>query len=402
MRGRKCAAGASLAFGPLGFFLPTAVPSDILGSGQSIHVGIARKPPQPTPSVARAQSPGAPVSSVSVEVLRELQALQGTGDAILDALVPRARLQELAAGERLLNRGEANRRVYVVVSGRLRVELDGGSPPLATINPGETVGEMSLLAGSAATATVSAEEPVRLLVLDEETFWWLAESSHEFSVGLLVRLAKRLRSNNETVQENIALRRQFEQAALSDPLTGFRNRRWFDQTLPRIVQRHLRASEPLCIAMMDIDHFKRVNDNFGHAAGDAVLLQVGRLVRGSLRPSDFAARVGGEEFVLILPQTSLPGAISAIERLREAIAATAFEHDGRRLLQVTVSLGLVALERGTTSEQLLARADVALYAAKQGGRNRTEWPRQEARPEKARRTLRRRAGTTSAGSRRRR
>jgi len=339
---------------------------------------------------------------VSVEVLRELQALQGTGDQILDALVPRARLRQLAAGARLLKRGEPNLLVYVVISGRLRVELDGGSPPLAYINRGETVGELSLLAGSTATASVAAEEPTQLLVLDEETFWWLAESSHEFSVGLLVRLAKRLRSNNDAVQENITLRRQFEQAALSDALTGFRNRRWFDQTLPRIVQRHLHASEPLCLAIMDIDHFKRVNDNFGHAAGDAVLMQVGRLVRNNLRPTDFAARIGGEEFALILPQTLLPGAISAIERLREAIAGTAFDHDGRRLPQVTVSLGLVALERGANPEQLLAQADVALYAAKQSGRNRTEWPRRHAHPEKAKQTPPRRAGTKSAGSRRRR
>ena len=342
------------------------------------------------------------MSSVSVEVLRDLQALQGTGDAILDALVPRVRLQKLPAGRRLLKRGEPNVRVYVVISGRLRVELDGGSSPLAYINQGETVGELSLLAGSAATATVAAEGPAQLLVLDEETFWWLAESSHEFSVGLLVRLAKRLRSNNEAVQENIALRRQFEQAALSDPLTGFRNRRWLDQTLPRIVQRHLHAAEPLCIAMMDIDHFKRVNDNFGHAAGDEVLLQVGRLVRGNLRPSDFAARVGGEEFALILPQTLLPGAISAVERLREAIAGAAFDHDGRRLPQVTVSLGLVALEPGVNPGQLLARADVALYAAKQGGRNRTEWPGRRARSGKSRRRPRRGAGRTFSGSRGRR
>jgi diguanylate cyclase (GGDEF)-like protein len=358
-------------------------------------MSLARRPPKAPP--ARADP-----ASVSVEVLRELQAFRGTGDAILDALVPRARLQELAAGERLLKQGEPNRRVYVVVSGRLRVELGGGSPPLATINRGETVGEMSLLAGSAATATVAAEEPARLLVLDEETFWWLAESSHEFSVGLLVRLAKRLRSNNETVQENISLRRQFEQAALSDPLTGFRNRRWFDQTMPRIVQRHLRAAEPLCIAMMDIDHFKRVNDGFGHAAGDAVLMHVGRLVRGSLRPSDFAARIGGEEFALILPQTLLPGAVSAVERLREAIAGAAFDHEGRQLPQVTVSLGLVELKRGQDAAQLLARADVALYAAKQGGRNRTEWPERHARAERTKRTPRRRAGTKSAGSRGRR
>jgi diguanylate cyclase (GGDEF)-like protein len=367
-----------------------------------IPLSFARKPPRPRPPVAREESGGDQASTVSVAVLRELQALHGTGDEILDALVPRARLLLLEGGRQLLRRGEQNLRVYVVISGRLRVELDGGGSPLAHIIRGETVGELSLLAGSAATATVVAEEPTQLLVLNEETFWWLAESSHEFSVGLLVRLAKRLRSNNEAVQENIALRLQFEQAALNDALTGFRNRRWLDQTLPRILQRHVHAAEPLCIAMMDIDHFKRVNDSFGHAAGDAVLLQVGRIVRGNLRPSDFAARIGGEEFALVFPQTDLPGAIHAAERLREAIAGAVFKHHGRKLPQMTVSLGLVALERSADPLKLLAQADVALYAAKQAGRNRTEWPRRVASGEKARRAPARRAGTKSAGSRSRR
>src|SRR5882724_3006587 len=362
-------------------------------------MSFARKSPRPARSVAGAVGSA---SGVSVALLREIQALQGTGDEILDALVPSVRLLQLGAGQRLLKQGEPNLRVYVVISGRLRVELDGASRPLAYINRGETVGELSLLAASTATASVAAEEPTQLLVLDEETFWWLAESSHEFSVGLLIRLAKRLRSNNDAVQQNIILRRQFEQAALSDALTGFRNRRWLDQTLPRILQRHLHTSEPLCLAIMDIDHFKRVNDGFGHAAGDGVLVRVGRLVRDNLRPADFAARIGGEEFALILPQTSLPGAITAIERLREAIAGTAFAHDGRALPRVTVSLGLVALERGVNPEQLLARADVALYAAKQGGRNRTDWPGRHAPQEKARRKPPRRGGRTSAGSRGRR
>ena len=335
-------------------------------------------------------------------MLRDLAALQGTGDEILHALVPRTRLLQLEAGRRLLRRGEPNLRVYVVISGLLRVELDGGSPPLAHIGRGETVGELSLLAGILTTATVSAEEPTLLLVLEEETFWWLAESSHEFSVGLLIRLATRMRSNNDAVQANIALRRRFEQVALSDALTGFRNRRWLDQTLPRILQRHHHASEPLCIAMMDIDHFKRVNDSFGHAAGDAVLVKIGGLVRSNLRPADFAARIGGEEFVLIFPQTALWGAIKAAERLREAIAGTAFAYDKRPLPKVTVSLGLVELERAVNSRQLLARADVALYAAKQSGRNRTEWPGPHVRPEKARQTPPRRGGTKSAGSRNRR
>jgi diguanylate cyclase (GGDEF)-like protein len=363
---------------------------------------VSSTPRLPQPPVERGKPARDRASTASVAVLRKLQALHGTGDEILDALALRGRLLQLNGGRQLLQRGEQNLRVYIVISGRLRVELDGGGPPLAYINQGETVGELSLLAGSAATATVVAEEPTQLLVLNEETFWWLAESSHEFSVGLLVRLAKRLRSNNEAVQENIALRLQFEQAALGDPLTGFRNRRWLDQTLPRIVQRHVHASEPLCLAMMDIDHFKRVNDGFGHPAGDAVLLQVGRIVRANLRPSDFAARIGGEEFALVFPETSMRGAIIAAERLREAIAGAAFKHHGRKLPQVTVSLGLVELERGVTPGQLLARADVALYAAKQSGRNRTEWPGRHARQEKARQKPLRRAGMKSAGSRSRR
>src|SRR5437667_10489504 len=236
-------------------------------------------PPVVREEPARDQAPG-----VSVAVLRELQALQGTGDQILDALVPRARLLQLEAGQHLLRRGEANLRVYILLSGLLRVELDDS--PLAYIERGETVGELSLLAGSSATATVAAEKPTQLLVLDEETFWWLAESSHEFSVGLLVRLAKRLRSNNDAVRESIVLRRQFEQAALSDPLTGFRNRRWLDQTIPPRVQRHLHASEPLCVAMMTSTLSSRLTTRTGTPPGAPWLSKAGGPVGPTRGPSD--------------------------------------------------------------------------------------------------------------------
>lgn len=310
---------------------------------------------------------------MSVAALRDLQALQGIGEDILGALVPRGRVIDLEAGECLMRKGEPNVRICIVISGLLRVELDPGSPPLAQIGRGETVGELSLLAGSLTTATVLAEEPTRLFELDEKTFWWLSESSHAFSIGLLVRLAKRMRSNNEAVQANIVLRQQFEQVALNDALTGLRNRRWLDQTLPRIMQRHVHAREPLCIAVMDVDHFKSVNDSFGHPAGDAALAQVGQLVRGNLRPSDFAARTGGEEFVLVFPQTALPGAINAAERLRESIASASFAHNGRSLPRITASIGIAALARSADYPELLARADAALYRAKHAGRNRTEW-----------------------------
>jgi diguanylate cyclase (GGDEF)-like protein len=312
--------------------------------------------------------------TLSVAALRELQALEGVGDEILDALLPRARLLQLAPGERLLQGGEPNLYVYVVLAGTLRVDLDDGTSPLAQIGRGETVGELSLLAGSLATANVTAEAAAVLLALDEATFWWLAKSSHEFSVGLLVRLAKRMRSNNEAVRASMALRQHFEQAALSDPTTGFRNRRWLDEMLPRIVHRHVHASQPLCIAIMDIDHFKRVNDSFGHPAGDAVLVRVAEIVRDNLRPTDLASRMGGEEFALIFPDTGLQGAITAAERLREAIASASFAYEGKALPRITVSLGIATLEQAADAQGLLAKADEALYRAKGSGRDRVDWP----------------------------
>jgi diguanylate cyclase (GGDEF)-like protein len=335
-------------------------------------VSFADERPVRAPSVANDQA-----QAPSLAVLRELQAFHGVGDEILDALLPRARLLQLAAGQRLLQGGEPNLYVYIVVSGLLRVDLEDGTSPLARLGRGETVGELSLLAGSFATATVVAEEPTQLLVLDEGTFWWLAQSSHEFSVGLLVRLAKRMRSNNDTVRASIALRRHFEQAALSDPTTGFRNRRWLDEMLPRIIHRHVHSSSPLCIAIMDIDHFKRVNDTFGHPAGDAVLVQVADILRANLRPTDLASRMGGEEFAFIFPETALPGAIAAAERLREAVASASFKHEGTSLPKLTVSLGLAQLEKAADSQRLLAQADEALYRAKRSGRDRVDWPGSE-------------------------
>src|SRR3989475_10210608 len=128
-------------------------------------------PPVVREEPARDQAPG-----VSVAVLRELQSVQGTGDQILDALVPRARLLQLEAGQQLLRRGEPNLRGYIVVSGLLRAEFDDS--PLPHIERGETVGELSLLAGGAATATVAAGGPAQRRVLHEEAVRWLAESAH--------------------------------------------------------------------------------------------------------------------------------------------------------------------------------------------------------------------------------
>jgi diguanylate cyclase (GGDEF)-like protein len=310
---------------------------------------------------------------VTIATLRTLEALRGIGDETLEALIGRTQCIRVEPGHVLLKRDESNTRMFAIVSGLLRVDLqEDESAPIARLTRGDTVGEMSLLARNPASANVTAEQPSCLLVIDEETFFWLIGISHAFSVTLLVRLANRLRKNNEAVEANIVLRREFEQAALHDPLTGTHSRRWLDGALPRLFQRHRFSGEPLCLIVLDVDHFKRINDTFGHPAGDSVLAAVGRLIGQKLRPTDLVARFGGEEFVLLLPHTALPGGVRAAERLREAIAVAPMSHGGDALPGITVSMGVAALGPSIADPaQLLALADRALYVAKTSGRNQT-------------------------------
>jgi diguanylate cyclase (GGDEF)-like protein len=244
---------------------------------------------------------------------------------------------------------------------------------VATLRAGDTVGELSAIDKKPTSATVIAHTDAAILVIDETMFWHMIHASHGFAVRLMLKLVERLRANNTTVQANMELSAHFEAAALSDALTGVHSRRWLDETLPRLCDRHRFDGQPLTLGVVDVDHFKKVNDQYGHQAGDQVLVQVARMLRGKLRPTDFVARFGGEEFVAIFPGTALLGAKVAAERLREAIAKSEFKaRDGSALPRVTISVGLAALGPDQDVPALLERADKCLYVAKNNGRNRVE------------------------------
>lgn len=121
--------------------------------------------------------------------------------------------------------------------------------------------------------------------------------------------------------------------------------------------------------MLDIDHFKAINDEFGHAAGDAAIRTVADMLQGSHRATDITGRLGGEEFAMLLPETPLADALAIAERLRQSVAVATVAHDGRSIT-FTTSVGVAALRAGDSLEQLIARADAALYDAKHAGRNR--------------------------------
>ena len=182
------------------------------------------------------------------------------------------------------------------------------------------------------------------------------------SVAALVWYVARL---IERVDQQHQAMRDLSNIALTDTLTQLPNRRAFDLLLARLLDGRREQDRAFCLLMLDLDRFKDYNDRFGHTAGDEVLRRVGALLHANLRPGDHAARFGGEEFAVLLPETSMLAASQIAERIRVAFTKTRWPHRG-----VTVSIGAAAARAADHAQLLIERADAALYSAKGKGRNR--------------------------------
>ena len=204
---------------------------------------------------------------------------------------------------------------------------------------------------------------------------FVADPSDGFAEGSIG--AEQHREFTETVAEHLALalanlrmRETLRNQSIRDPLTQLYNRRYLDETFRRELHRASRHSVPLAVLAFDIDHFKRFNDTHGHDGGDALLKAVGNSLRDFFRAEDGAFRAGGEEFVAVLPETTLEDALSRAEGLREEIASLEVQHGNVVLPAVTISIGVAAYPQdGDSIDQLLKAADRALYKAKKSGRN---------------------------------
>jgi diguanylate cyclase (GGDEF)-like protein len=206
----------------------------------------------------------------------------------------------------------------------------------------------------------TAEELSAILDQAKETLLILALSAN-----------RQVNDAKEAMGSLEAKAKSLENEAQRDGLTGLYNRAYFDHVVAQKVAQATADRTPLSLILFDIDHFKNVNDTYGHQAGDKVLIGVAKILGGRMRPTDFTARYGGEEFVLLLPSTDAPGAAIVAERLRRRLAEAVHEIGGGSVLRVTASAGHATLQPGSavTPDMLLASADSALYAAKRDGRN---------------------------------
>jgi len=163
-----------------------------------------------------------------------------------------------------------------------------------------------------------------------------------------------------------------EKWATTDPLTELMNRRHFFELAERELEQTRRSSRPLSFIMLDIDHFKEVNDNYGHLIGDLALIKLAKLLKQQLRKVDFCGRYGGEEFILCLPDTPASGALEVAERIRNEVSQISIESAKDQPLTFTISLGIAENKNDKNVEDILKRADSALYNAKESGRNQTK------------------------------
>lgn len=289
----------------------------------------------------------------------------------MDELLSLCHYRQLGDGDELLSKNTENEYLYVLMSGRLIITLTDHEDSLLTIvEPGECVGEMSIIERRPPSASVAASENATVLQVSQEVLWRMVSASHEISRNLLYIMSERLRYSNLVIADSFEMQRKFQRFAYTDSLTGLHNRGWLDDMFSREVSRTERDNLPLCLIMIDVDHFKKFNDEYGHLAGDQVLVTVGENIRKPLRPNDLVARFGGEEFSVLLPETKLEHAEIIAERLREKVyKATPGIVDGQEIPGVTISLGVTEYKPNYTLETMIASADVAMYQAKQNGRN---------------------------------
>jgi diguanylate cyclase (GGDEF)-like protein len=294
------------------------------------------------------------------------------------------------AKDTILTRGDEGDSMFIILSGTARVLLEEGGEPIL-LKEGSYFGELSFInPDHKRSTTIVADTACELLVLNQKSaeslfrevptvLFTLLRRACAFLVEKEEALISNLKRQNRELERTLDyLRRTKEELdyqellAQTDELTGLYNRRCLMEQLSRCVDRANRTGESLALVILDLDHFKPVNDELGHMAGDKILKSIASIMKTGIRRSDLPCRLGGDEFAIVLPNVQPHIAATRAETIRRQIELVTFlenapEHD------ITASLGGTMFVPGETVEQLVKRADDELYRAKMKGRNRLSW-----------------------------
>ena len=290
--------------------------------------------------------------------------------SVIESELREARHLRIEAGQVLLDPKEVNLNIYVVLEGELLVCLEPNlGNPLVRVGRGDCVGELSIIDTALPSAYVMPAGPTQLLAISKEVLWRMMGLEQRIAVNLLYVLSQRIRESNVVLLGNLEIQREYRNKAETDSLTGLHNRTWFEEVFPKQLELCERIGQHASLMMIDVDHFKKVNDQYGHQSGDEALRHIGRLLLRNLRGTDLCARYGGEEVIVLMPGTEISQARLTAERLRESIGASLLSLPDGRQIKLTISGGIAQWQPGILLSGLINAADRALYHAKEGGRN---------------------------------
>lgn len=304
----------------------------------------------------------------------DLQLFRDVNEQAVAKALSACPVMRVAAGQTVADSTRKGAHLYVVLHGALGVaedqQIGADDGVAANVLPGECVGELSVLDDQSSAPSITALQDSELLVIEAGCLWKMVDEINGIARNLLHLLSFRIQAANARLRQRKKVGHFYQQMSMLDALTGLHNRAWLNENLPLLIGNAGAAVRPLSLIMIDLDYFKNFNDAHGHLAGDEALRAVSRVFSEALRPTDFAVRYGGEEFMVILPGTDQKTGAMVAQRLCSRMRETAVFDDMRHPLpHITSSFGITTLMSGQDADALMASADAALYRAKEAGRN---------------------------------
>ncbi|WP_206047079.1 GGDEF domain-containing protein, partial [Noviherbaspirillum denitrificans] len=281
--------------------------------------------------------------------IADIQLFQGASTEQVAKLINPCPVVRIAAHHSMQDWTHKGGRLFIVLQGALDVthvdtrdsRLDGAA---SKVLPGECVGELSVLDEEASSERITARIDSDVLVIEADILWKLVDDANHVARNLLRLLSFRVRAANAQLRRRQKVGEFYRQLSMVDGLTGLQNRAWLNDNLPRMIENAHIVNSQLSVVMMDLDHFKQFNDQHGHVSGDHALQVAAKVIAAGLRPTDYAARFGGEELIVILPNTAQTSALMVAQRLCERLRqAVVFSEMHRPLPHITASFGVATL-----------------------------------------------------------
>ncbi len=292
---------------------------------------------------------------------------------LINKVLAESPVTSILPGQYLVKKDQNNAALYLLLDGEVAIYLDENENPIRKLSAGDIFGEISMVDHQVATASAISLTECRVVIIKEDLIWELVHQNHIFTINLIHLMANRFRGVNSQLVSSRKEQRLFERRAIIDDLTKLYNRGWLNENLAALLESCKINQSPFSYLMIDIDHFKKINDSYGHQVGDLVLQITGETLNNISRANDYVVRYGGEEMAMLLLNTKTEDAVAIAERVRQVIETKSIEYEQGKTLNITISIGVSTLTKSGAGADLIKLADEALYYAKKHGRNQVKF-----------------------------